>query len=98
MYQEKKTTTKQLKLITMANFNYYYEDALAAAEAYAAENNGHIAKESATLDDRTRFNYNDIKSRNLCWSGEVAAIIVRDNDSYEDVECFAYWCAKDDEE
>ncbi len=82
----------------MANFNYYYEDALAAAEAYAAENNGHIAKESATLDDRTRFHYDDVASRNLCWSGEVAAIIVRDNDTCEDVEYFAYWCTKDDEE
>ncbi len=35
----------------MANFHYYYEDALAAAEAYASENNGFIAKDSATFDD-----------------------------------------------
>lgn len=82
----------------MANFNYYYEDALAAAETYAADNNGHIAKDSVTLDDRTRFHYDDIKSRNLCWSGEVNAIVVRDNDTFEDVEYFAYWCSKADDE
>lgn len=75
----------------MANFHYYYNDALAAAEAYAAENNGHIAKQSATFDDSHRFYYADEMSRNLIWSGEVSAIIVRDNDSYEDLEYFAYW-------
>lgn len=80
----------------MANFNYYYEDALTAAEAYANESNGFIAKDSATLDDRTRFHYKDDKARNLCWSGEVNAIIVRNNDTYEDDEYFAYWCTKDE--
>lgn len=79
----------------MANFYYYYEDALAAAQAYASNNNAHIADESASLDDRHRFYYEDDKSRNLCWSGEVAAIVVRDNDSYEDVEMFAWWCSKE---
>lgn len=82
----------------MANFHYYYEDALAAAEAYATENNGYIAKESATLDDSHRFCYEDIKSRNLCWSGEVSAIVVRDNDTCEDVEMFAWWCSKADDD
>lgn len=80
----------------MANFHYYYEDALAAAKAYASENNGFIAKDSATFDDRHRFHYEDDKARNLCWAGEVSAIIVRNNDTYEDDEYFAYWCAKDE--
>jgi hypothetical protein len=78
----------------MTEFHYYYEDALAAAEAFAAENNGFIANDEATFDDRHRFYYADTKANNLCWSGEVSAIIVRDNDSYEDVAYFASWTSK----
>lgn len=82
----------------MTSFYYYYEDALAAAENFANENNGHIASREVALDDRHDFYYEDDKARNLCWSGETNAIVVRDNDTYEDIEYFAYWCSKADDE
>ena len=82
----------------MANFHYYYEDALAAATAFASENNGYIAREEATFDDRHSFYYADEKGNNLCWSGEVSAIIVRDNDTCEDVAYFAWWTTKEMDE
>ena len=72
-------------------FYYSYEDARREAEAYANEHGGHIAPHSAAVDDRTAFDYEDRGARNLSWSGETAAIVVRDNSSYEDIAIFAYW-------
>lgn len=78
----------------MANNYFYYthQAAQAAAEDFAAKNNGHIARQSMTLDDGCDFDYCDEESVNLCWSGEVSALVVRDNDTYEDVAYFAGWC------
>lgn len=87
-----------------AFFNYYYEDAQANAEKYAAEHNGYIAKNSAVVDDRCYFEYLDEidtesykKAVNLCWSGETSAIIVRSNETYEDIAYFAGWISKADD-
>lgn len=81
-----------------AQFHYYYEDALAAAEQFANENNGYIARDSRTMDDTCKYDYQDIKANNLCWSGEVAAIVVRHNDTHDDIAYCAWWCSKEEEE
>lgn len=80
------------------NFYYTWQAAQAAAEAFAKENNGFIAKESAMFDDRSNINYCDDRSNNLCWSGESSAIVVKDNDTWEVIGLFAGWCDENDVE
>lgn len=82
----------------MNYFYYFYEDALKAAHEYAQKNNGFIAKDSMILDDNCLFEYCDQKSNDLCWSGEVDAIIVRDKDSYEDIAYFASFSSREFDE
>lgn len=56
---------------------YYYEkDARKAAEDFAKEVGGFVSDRIGCVDDRSQFDYVDRAMRNLCWSGETAAIMV----------------------
>lgn len=69
-----------------------YQTALKEAKEIARRDNGYIVKEKEViLSDRTDFDYIDRDMRNVVWSGEISGIIVRDNDTYEDIAYLAYW-------
>ena len=73
-------------------FYYHYADALASAREFAKDNNGAIADSGVSMDDRSLVDcYRDDKAANLCWSVEVAAIEVDDNDTGMPIGFFAYW-------
>lgn len=74
-------------------FHYTYEAAMEAAREFAKNNNGWIRKDKATMDERSLRDCEDADDRvvNLCWSGEVCAIQVDDNDTYDTIGYFAYW-------
>lgn len=76
-------------------FHYFYADAMAAAKAFAKENNAYIGKEVAA-DDRSLAGCEcmDEKADNLVWSGEVSAILVED-ENFKPIGIFAYWCVED---
>lgn len=75
----------------MKNELYYRKSAaLAAAEQFAASNNG-MVKGSVIRDERSKFDFEDDEIQSICWSGEISAILVRDKDTYEEIGAFAYW-------
>ena len=72
-------------------FYYHQEDARSAAEQFAAGlSNPYISVGS--VDDLTKFDYEDREARNLDWSGETSAFIVTgdDKDGNVDSGVFAY--------
>lgn len=73
-------------------FHYNYADAKRSAEAYANENNYYVSDHEALMDERSMSgcNYMDEQADNLCWSGEVSAIIVEDIEGAQK-GVFAYW-------
>lgn len=75
----------------MRNELYYRKSAaLAAAEQFAASNNG-MVKGSVIRDEHSKFDFEDDEIQSICWSGEISAILVRDKDTYEEIGAFAYW-------
>lgn len=64
--------------------------ALAAAEQFAASNNGTV-KGYTSLDHNSKVDFEDDEMQNTRWSGEVSAILVRDKDTYEEIGYFGYW-------
>lgn len=76
-------------------FHYFYADAMEAAKAFAKENNAYVGREVAA-DDRSLAgcDYMDDKADNLCWSGEVSAIPV-DDENGTTIGLFAYWCVEE---
>lgn len=69
-----------------------YEEALAAAEAFAGEHDGWVTKQSRVIDDRARVDeYGSEEAANLCWSGEIPAISVLSNSDFSEIGVFAYW-------
>ena len=75
----------------MKRFDINYDDALSAAERFAEENKGWIPRSGRIVDDRTSFDeYGSDDAMNLCWSGEVNAIVVL-NDDGQEIGIFAYW-------
>lgn len=72
-------------------FHYTYEAAMEAAQEFAKNNNGWIRK--VRQDERSLLGceYADDQAANLCWSGEVSAIEVDDNDTDEVIGIFAHW-------
>lgn len=72
-------------------FYYRKSNAVKAAKKFASENGGVFGR-GVTFDHRRRFDFVDDEVREkLCWSGEVAAILVVDEKSCKDLGAFAYW-------
>lgn len=73
-------------------FHYHYQDALDAAKAFAKENGFYLSSQEITVDERTMSgcDYMDERADNLCWSGEVSALVVEDDD-FNAAGYFAYW-------
>ena len=63
---------------------------LAAAEKFAASNNGTV-KGYTSLDHNSKVDFEDDEMQNTHWSGEVSAILVRDKDTYKKIGTFGYW-------
>lgn len=76
----------------MTRFDMTYEEAQAAAEAFAREHDGWVTEQSRVIDDRTRIDeYGSEEAANLCWSGETPAISVLSNSDFSEIGVFAYW-------
>ena len=89
-YRRRECSTT-IKIHIMRNELYYRKSAaLAAAEQFAAENNG-MVRGLVTRDDRSRFDFEDDEMQRICWSGEMNAISVVDKDTLEEIGAFAYW-------
>lgn len=73
-------------------FHYNYTDAKSAAETFAKENGYYVARREATMDEKSMSgcDYMDEQADNLCWSGEVSAIVVEDYEG-DRKGVFAYW-------
>lgn len=74
------------------HFTINQENAKAAAERFAANNNGQVRRQMAILDSQSLFDCicDDDEAAQLDWSGEVNAYEVIDQD-YNTMAYFAYW-------
>ncbi len=82
-------------------FFYYEEDADKARERFIEDRRSRcyeINENHTTVDDRCKIEYQDAKSRNLCWSGEAGGVEVEVYDPLWDttseVVVFASWTSK----
>lgn len=82
-----------VKIFIMRKELYYYlESALEAAEQLIETESAYIVEhEEALVDDRTDFDYISREMNNVIWSGVISAIIVRDEETNEDIAWFAYY-------
>lgn len=73
-------------------FHYNYADAKSSADSFAKENGYYVSMHETLMDERAMSgcDYMDEQADNLCWSGEVSAIVVEDYEG-DRKGVFAYW-------
>ncbi|MGP1610266.1 MAG: hypothetical protein ACTTGW_01370 [Candidatus Cryptobacteroides sp.] len=72
-------------------FYYRKSNAVKAAEEYARKHGG-LIRGSKSYDHKHSFDFEDDEvQENLCWSGEVDAILVVAEADYSEMAAFAYW-------